>query len=88
MLAFAARELGTYAANWSATTALPDDAVDLLAAELADPENFAPAKAFFMQGVAAGYDMRTQEGVDGWTRAHNRAARPRTAPKPKRTGKR
>jgi hypothetical protein len=83
VLEFAARELGTYAANWSATTAFSDDAAEILAAELADPDNFGPAKAFFMQGLAAGYDMSTQAGIDGWTRAHNQAARPRSTPKAK-----
>ncbi|MEP6866058.1 MAG: hypothetical protein ABJE66_35895 [Deltaproteobacteria bacterium] len=98
ILEFAARELGSYAANWSATTALPGDAVDTLASELADPNNYGPAKAFFMQGLAAGYDMSTQGGVDAWTRAHNRDARakapakrstprasPRSSKKPKPT---
>jgi hypothetical protein len=81
VLEFAARELGSYAANWSAATALADDAVEMLAAELADPDNFGPAKAFFMQGVAAGFDMSSQEGVEAWTRAHNQAARAKTPAK-------
>jgi hypothetical protein len=75
ILEFAARELGSYAANWSTASALGDDAVEMLSAELADPDNFGPAKAFFMQGLAAGFDMSSQEGVEAWTRAHNQAAR-------------
>lgn len=50
---------------------LTEDAARRLEQKLADPRNFGMAKSFVMQGVQAGYDMTTQEGVDAFMRAYN-----------------
>lgn len=39
--------------------------------ELADPRNFGMAKSLVMGGMAAGFDMTTEEGMGAFTHAHN-----------------
>ena len=49
---------------------------------LSDPRNFGPAKALFMTGAEAGFDMQSKEGIEGWIRTLNATAAP--GPKPPR----
>jgi hypothetical protein len=51
---------------------LNGDAEIRLARELADPANFGLAKSFVMGGQAAGFDMRSPEGIDAWSKTFNR----------------
>jgi hypothetical protein len=46
-------------------------AVKRLERELANPANFGMAKSFFMRGMAAGFDMTTQEGMNEFMAAYN-----------------
>jgi hypothetical protein len=50
---------------------LGDEAIADLREELANPANYGMAKSFFMMGSEAGFDMRTQEGLDEFTAAYN-----------------
>jgi hypothetical protein len=61
--------------------ALTNSAVERLARELANPANFGMAKSFIMQGMQAGYDMTTQEGLDAFMAAYNSKLR-ETGPAP------
>jgi hypothetical protein len=69
---------------------LDDRAARRLEREMANPANFGLAKGFFMQGVARGFDMTTQEGLDAWTTTYNAEAAARhaagSAPLPLNTG--
>ncbi|HWM85977.1 MAG TPA: hypothetical protein VNO33_09070 [Kofleriaceae bacterium] len=65
LLGFGARELGSESAARCLESLRPD-AVKRLARELADPDNFGPAKSLFMEGARAGYDVHTQAGMDAW----------------------
>jgi len=50
---------------------LDGQAARRLEREMADPANFGMAKGFFMQGVACGFDMATQEGLNAWMATYN-----------------
>jgi hypothetical protein len=43
-----------------------------------DPDRFGPAKAFVVEGTAAGFDMTSEEGMlafqEQWNREHARVA--------------
>ena len=52
--------------------ALDDKAAVRLEQELANPENYGPAKSMFMQGLNRGFDMSTEEGIQAWFSQHNR----------------
>ena len=52
--------------------ALDDGAAVRLEQELANPENYGPAKSMFMQGLNRGFDMSTEEGIQAWFSQHNR----------------
>lgn len=47
--------------------------------EMADPANWGMAKSFFMAGMAAGYDMTTQEGLDAFQLVYNATVMERAA---------
>lgn len=47
---------------------LGSDAVKKLSAALSDKRNFGVAKSLFMAGAEAGFDMRSQKGIDAWMR--------------------
>jgi hypothetical protein len=47
---------------------LGSDAVKKLSAALSDKRNFGMAKSLFMTGAEAGFDMRSQKGIDAWMR--------------------
>ncbi|MCB1740283.1 MAG: hypothetical protein KDK91_07935 [Gammaproteobacteria bacterium] len=64
---FLKREFGLAQAD-ACLQLLDDDAVDALEATLADSSNFDPAKSMIMAGMDAGFDMRTQEGIETWMR--------------------
>ena len=84
LLTFVERELGApHAAECLA--ALGPNAAQRLARELADESNFGMAKTLFIQGMRAGYDMTTEEGVAAFVKSVNDE---RPAPKrPKATNK-
>lgn len=66
---------------------LDDEMARTMARELADPRNFGMAKSFVMTGMAAGFDMTTEEGMGAFTRAYNAslpAAALDPAPAPRR----
>jgi hypothetical protein len=48
--------------------------------ELADPANFGMAKSFFMEGLEAGFDMTTKEGIDRWKTVYNERLKNRPLP--------
>ncbi len=50
---------------------LDNKAVRKLRSELANPANFGMAKSLFMNGLQAGFDMTTQEGLDKFIKAQN-----------------
>ncbi len=50
---------------------LTGTAVKRLERELANPANYGMAKSFFMRGMAAGFDMTTQEGLNEFMAAYN-----------------
>ncbi len=50
---------------------LTGTAVKRLERELANPANYGMAKSFFMRGMAAGFDMTTQEGISEFMNAYN-----------------
>ena len=52
--------------------ALDDRAAVRLERELANPENYGPAKSMFMKGLARGFDMSTEEGIQAWFSQYNR----------------
>ena len=55
-----------------------------LARELADPSNFGTGKQLVMRGIAAGYDMSTEEGVAEFVQAFAQSQREDVRPKPKK----
>lgn len=59
-------------------------AADELSDELSDESVFDPAKAVVMAGIAAGYDMSTQEGVEAWMRVASRQPQRRASAAPPR----
>lgn len=63
---------------------LSDDAIVELKGLLADPRNFGMAKSFIMQGLAAGFDMTTEEGLQAFTAEYNASlsARPAAGERP------
>ena len=65
---FLRREFGHTLAD-ACLEVVDDDAVEELEAALSDPTNFGMAKSFVMGGMAAGFDMTTQEGSAAWLRA-------------------
>ena len=60
---------------------LDDKAVRQLKREMSDPANFGIAKSFVMMGMARGFDMSTEEGINTWMNTYNaeiaRGAAPR-----------
>lgn len=50
---------------------LDDKAVRQLKRELSDPANFGIAKSFIMMGMARGFDMSTEEGINTWMTTYN-----------------
>nr|WP_309687102.1 hypothetical protein [Armatimonas sp.] len=52
--------------------ALDKTATVRLERELANPENYGPAKSMFMQGLNRGFDMSTEEGIQAWFSQYNR----------------
>ena len=82
LLRLAADELGSDTAAEAAATL--DAAFTVrLARELADEANFAPGKQLVMAGIAAGYDMSSEDGVAEFVAEFARAQRA-AAPKPKK----
>lgn len=55
---------------------LSEDALDRLEAELSNPANFSNSKGLFMDGVAAGYDMESEEGQNAWRKVVQDRLRP------------
>jgi hypothetical protein len=58
---------------------LDNKAARRLEREMATPANFGLAKGFFIQGVARGFDLSTQEGLDAWMTIYNAEAAARHA---------
>nr|HEX4316976.1 hypothetical protein [Kofleriaceae bacterium] len=75
LLAFAARELGGFRANRALDAVSDHDAAEVLADEMAEPDNFGPAKRLILDGIAAGFDMTTDAGLAAWLDESNRRAR-------------
>lgn len=50
---------------------LDDQAARRLEREMANPANFGMAKGFFMQGMARGFDMTTEEGLNAFMTTYN-----------------
>jgi hypothetical protein len=76
---FVGREFNApFASECLALLQAPTLAVDLRN-EMADPANWGMAKSFFMAGMAAGYDMTTQEGLDAFQLAYNATVMERAA---------
>jgi len=83
--------LGAYFRFLHATGRLPDPEPFLTLADearkklprlAADPANWGMAKSFFMQGTAAGFDMRTEEGIRAFQVLYNTSILHRMAPEP------
>lgn len=62
---FLKREFGLKQAD-ACLRELGSDAVKKLAAALSNKSNFGMAKSLFMGGAEAGFDMRSQKGIDAW----------------------
>jgi hypothetical protein len=67
---FVRREFGLQNAD-ECLAVLDDEMARSMERELANPRNFGMAKSFVMGGMAAGFDMTTQEGTDAFMRAYN-----------------
>ncbi len=63
--AFLKREFGLKQAD-ACLRELGSDAVKKLVAGLSNKSNFGMAKSLFMGGAEAGFDMRSQKGIDAW----------------------
>jgi hypothetical protein len=50
---------------------LDDKAAERLAKEMGDPANFGIAKSMMMMGMARGFDMSSQEGIEKWMATYN-----------------
>lgn len=50
---------------------LDDKAVRQLKKEMSNPANFGIAKSFIMMGMAQGFDMSTEEGINTWMNTYN-----------------
>jgi hypothetical protein len=50
---------------------LDNKAARRLEREMANPANFGLAKGFFMQGVARGFDMTSEAGINAWMTTYN-----------------
>jgi hypothetical protein len=50
---------------------LDDKAAERLAKEMGDPANFGIAKSMIMMGMARGFDMSSQEGIEKWMATYN-----------------
>lgn len=85
---FLGRELGLKQAD-ACLAVLGGDATKRLEAALRDPSKFGPAKQAFMAGIAAGFDMQTEAGINAWMRSLSGATKPAPAkrPAPKRSSK-
>lgn len=68
LYAFMKREYGFDRAD-SCLRVLGGNAAMKLQAALSDSSNFGMAKSLFMGGRDAGFDMKSQEGLDAWMRA-------------------
>ena len=64
---FLKREFGLKQAD-ACLRELGSDAVKKLSAALSDKRNFGMAKSLFAAGAEAGFDMRSQKGIDEWMR--------------------
>jgi hypothetical protein len=64
---FLKREFGLKQAD-ACLRELGSDAVKKLSAALSDKRNFGMAKSLFAAGAEAGFDMRSQKGIDAWMR--------------------
>lgn len=83
----AARELLDVAGN-AAARAIVDAALEQrMVRELENPQNFSTGKQLVMAGIAAGYDMSTEQGVTEFVEAFARAQRPPRASKSKGSAK-
>src|SRR5438552_10321915 len=50
---------------------LDNKAAERLEKEMGDPANFGIAKSMMMMGVARGFDMSSQEGIEKWMATYN-----------------
>ncbi len=67
---FVRREFGLPNAD-ECLAILDEEMSRILERELANPRNFGMAKSFVMSGMAAGFDMTTEEGMGAFTRVYN-----------------
>ncbi len=67
---FVRREFGLSNAD-ECLAILDEEMARTMERELADPRNFGMAKSFVMGGMAAGFDMTTEEGMGAFVRVHN-----------------
>ncbi|WP_437588996.1 hypothetical protein [Sorangium sp. So ce1000] len=67
---FVRREFGLLNAD-ECLAILDEEMSRTMERELADPRNFGMAKSFMMGGMAAGFDMTTEEGMGAFMRAYN-----------------
>jgi hypothetical protein len=67
---FVRRESGLPNAD-ACLAVLDDEMARTMERELANPRNFGMAKSFVMGGMAAGFDMTTEEGTGAFVRAYN-----------------
>lgn len=67
---FVRREFGLPNAD-ECLTILDDEMRRTMERELANPRNFGMAKSLVMGGMAAGFDMTTEEGMGAFMRAYN-----------------
>jgi hypothetical protein len=60
---------------------LDDKAAERLAKEMGDPANFGIAKSMMMMGMARGFDMSSQEGIEEWMATYNAEIAAGTGPR-------
>jgi len=69
-------------ANAAANLAILDDrAIRQLKKEMSNPANFGIAKSFVMMGMAQGFDMSTEEGMNTWMNTYNAGIASGTQPR-------
>jgi hypothetical protein len=86
LMRFAGDELGSPTAT-GALAMLDGSFEQKLARELANPANYGPSKQLVMAGIAAGFDMSTEQGVAEFVEAFARAQKKPKKAKPKAKAK-
>ncbi|HSD86414.1 MAG TPA: hypothetical protein VLB44_02830, partial [Kofleriaceae bacterium] len=78
VMLFAGHQLGIEPAKEAAEWLTEPTLVKELATALADESRYSPTKAMILEGIRAGHDLTTEEGVAAWVEILNERVQPKT----------